>query len=616
VPDRSQRGTLLDYVERNAAEHSGVVALVDGERLLTWAEYLRKARAVALALLDLGVGRGSVVGLHMVNRAEHVLADVGALFAGAIPTSFYNTLAPEQLAFVAADSAAHVVIVDADQLPYWLAIRDQLPDLRHIVAVDLDLDQPPPAEVRAFEDLLDIAEAELEQRGAKVDRARAEVAPKDTLTLVYTSGTTGPPKGTVITHAGALQVAEEVGRQLGEHLGGPVPVGWTSVSYLPLAHVAERMFSHYLAQVLTITVTYVRSMTELPRVLPMARPYLFLGMPRIWERMHGAIRERAVTSRNPVRRTVVGGALAAAGRVGRARLDGGPVGFWTSVMGPIREHLVYSRLRAALGLDRVVLAVSGAAPLPADLMVFFAGIGITIIEVYGMTETAAMITASPLAAPRPGSVGQPIAPIELKIAEDGEVLVRGANVTPGYLNRPEATAEALDSAGWLYTGDIGSVDDDGYLFLTGRKKELINTASGKTISPGNVESTLSAGSDLIGSVYVHGDAKPCLVALVTLDASNWRPWCEARGIEVASLADAVADGRVRLEVARSIGAGNAQLSRVEQVKNWTLLAVPWGSETGELTPTLKLRRPIVAERYRDEIEQLYDPLTAESWSDD
>jgi long-chain acyl-CoA synthetase len=248
-------------------------------------------------------------------------------------------------------------------------------------------------------------------------------------------------------------------------------------------------------------------------------------------------------------------------------------------------------------------------------MAFFAGVGITIIEVYGMTETCAMLAASPLDAPRLGSVGRALAGIELKIAADGEVLAKGPNITPGYLNRPEATAEAIDPSGWLHTGDIGVLDDQGYLRITGRKKELINTASGKTISPSNVELTLSSGSDLVGSVYVHGDNKPCLVALVTLDP-GWPEWCAARNIKVDSLTDAVANGRVRLEVARSIGAGNAALSRVEQVKNWALLRTEWTSETGELTPTLKLRRAIIVDRYRAEIEELYDPLTADSWTDE
>jgi long-chain acyl-CoA synthetase len=379
--------------------------------------------------------------------------------------------------------------------------------------------------------------------------------------------------------------------------------------------VAERLFSHYQALARAITVTYVRESASLPQVLPTTRPNLFLGVPRVWERIYGALRERATTSKNPFRRLLVSSAISVAREVGIARLTGETARWWIRLRSPLMERLVYRRLRAALGLDRVVLAVSGAASLPSEVMAFFAGVGITIIEVYGMTETCAMLAASPLDAPRLGSVGRALAGIELKIAPDGEVLARGPNITPGYVNKPEATAEAIDAAGWLHTGDIGVLDNEGYLRITGRKKELINTASGKTMSPGSVELALSSGSNLVGSVYVHGDDKPCLVALVTLDP-GWADWCAARDIKVHSIADAVANGRVRLEVARSIGAGNAALSRVEQVKNWALLPEEWSSETGQLTPTLKLKRAVIAERYRDEIEELYDPLTAESWTDE
>ncbi|WP_051342731.1 AMP-dependent synthetase/ligase [Pseudonocardia spinosispora] len=613
--NRHYRETLLDLVERNARAHPGVVAIVDGETRVSWAEYRQHARIIALALIDLGVAHGDVVGLHMVNRGEHALADIGALMAGATPTSYYNTLAAEQLEFVARDSGAVAAIVDAAQLPLWLSIRKNLPELRHLVVLDTAPQDPLPEGVVRFEQWITAAEAQLPERASEVERSREKVQAQDPLTIVYTSGTTGPPKGTIITHTAVLWVLDEVDRQLQESTGAPVPVGWSTVSYLPLAHVAERVFSHYQSLSCVLTVTYIRDIGQLPQVLPVARPYMFLGMPRVWEKIHSSIRERASTQKSPVRRVVGAKAIAIAQVVGTARLENRSPGFTNRMLYPVMKRLVYGKIRHALGLDRVVLAVSGAAVLSPDVMAFFAGIGITIIEVYGMTETSAMLTASPLDAPRLGSVGRALSGIELKTADDGEILARGPNITPGYLNRPDATEEAIDADGWLHTGDLGTVDEDGYLRITGRKKELINTASGKTISPGNVEQALARGSDLIGSVYVHGDDKPCLVALVTLDPTNWRSWCESRGIAADSLADAIADGRVRLDLARSIGAGNAALSRVEQVKNWTLLDTLWTVESGELTPTMKMKRSVIAERYRDEIEQLYDPLTAEAWED-
>jgi long-chain acyl-CoA synthetase len=614
VSEPERRETVLDYLDRNAAEHGGnIAAVADGERV-SWAEYRRRARAVALALRDLGVERGQVVGLHTVNRVEHALADMGVLTAGAVPASYYLTLAEEQLVHVARDSGAVLVVTDTERLPHWLAIRERLPRLRHLVVLDLDTAQPPPDGVLSYQECVAAAEDQLERRGGELDEVRATLGPTDSLTIVYTSGTTGPPKGTVITHQAAVWVLDEIDRQLEEHLGGPVPVGWTTVSYLPLAHVAERLFSHWQGLTRALTVHFVADMTRLPHVLATARPDLFLGVPRVWERMHAALRERATGSGGRARRALAARAFAVATRVGVARMGGAAVGPGTRAAHALFERLVYRRIRTGLGLDRAGLTVSGAAMLPEEVSAFFAGVGLVIVQVYGLTESCAVLAVSPPDAPRLGTVGRPLAGLELKVAEDGEVLARGPNITTGYLNRPEQTREAIDQAGWLHTGDIGALDDDGYLRITGRKKDLINTASGKTISPVLVEAELSRASDLVGSVYVHGDDRPCLVALVTLEPSRWSGWCREQGIAVDTPAEAVRHGRVRLEVARCIGAGNARLSRVEQVKNWALLPDLWEPGGEELTPTQKLRRSVVAERYGEEIEQLYD--SGGTWDED
>ncbi|MDT7656546.1 MAG: hypothetical protein QOF38_1261, partial [Pseudonocardiales bacterium] len=522
------RGTVLDLVDRNAAEHPEVTAVIDGGTRLTWAQYRTRARAVALALLDLGVVPGEVIGLHQVNRAEHVLSDVGALFAGATPTSFYNTLAPDQLRYVAGDSAATVVILDADKLPLWLSIRDQLPGLRALVVLDLGPDEEVPPGVYRFAELVDAAAAHLTQRLGEIEAAAAKVQPDGALTIVYTSGTTGAPKGTIITHAGARWVMDGVLARLRESGRDVPPAGWTAVSYLPLAHLAERMFTHYLAIGHALTVTYVRDPKQLIGVLPAARPHVFLGVPRIWEKIHSTIRERAVTEKQPVRRALIRLAVGVARSAGAARFGGGSPDLATRLLHPVLDVLVYRRIRATLGLDRVELAVSGAAPISAEVLEFFAGLGITITEAYGMTETSAALTVSPLDRPRQGTVGTALPGVELRIAEDGEILARGPNITPGYLNRPEATAEAIDADGWLHTGDLGELDADGYLRITGRKKELIINAAGKNISPANIELALSGESDLLGPVFVFGDAKPYLVALVTLDPMGWPDWWPRR----------------------------------------------------------------------------------------
>jgi long-chain acyl-CoA synthetase len=598
----SGTGTVLDYLERNAAEHGQLVATIDGASRLSWMAYRERARTVALALLDLGVRPGEVVGLHMVNRAEHVQADLGALLAGATPTTYYNTLAADQLAYVAADSAAVVAIVDAEQLPLWTAIRDRLPALRHLVVLDVER---PPDGVHRFETLVDAASAALAQRGGEVDAAAATVSPGSTLTIVYTSGTTGHPKGTVITHAGARSVIDGV-VELAEQTGFPLPpVGGSALSYLPLAHIAERMFSHYLACRQTITVTYVRDYRKMAETLPVARPHVFFGVPRIWEKIYATIRQRVEAESNPVRRGLGQTAISVARSKGTAVCAGRPADPLTNLVHPVLDRLVFARIRAALGLDRVQIALSGAAPLAAEVMEFFAGIGIRITEGYGMTETSAILTITRPDAPRPGTVGQALPGIELRIAEDGEILGRGPNITPGYLNRPAATAEAIDADGWLHTGDIGELDADGYLRITGRKKELIVNSAGKNISPANVELAISGESDLLGPVYVHGDNRPYLVALLTLDPLGWRDWCKLRDVEANTLAEVVEHPKVREEAARAVRAGNARLARVEQVKRWELLGEEWDSASGELTPTMKLKRPVIAERYADRIEALY-----------
>ncbi|GAA0583061.1 AMP-binding protein [Kribbella sandramycini] len=601
MPPTTDQGTVLSLVRRNAAEYGDVPAIVDGERLLTWAEYERQAAAIAVVLLDLGVVAGEVVGLQMANRAEHVLTDIGAMLAGATPTSYYNTLAPDQLAYVAADSACTVCIVDAEFLPAWLAIRDRLPALRTIVVVGPG---PAPTGVLSFEVLTAAALGSLPDRIDEVRRTAAQVGPDDAATIVYTSGTTGPPKGTIVTHAGIRTVLDGVLARVAEDLDGLPEPGRRQVSYLPLAHLAERTITHYLGCALISTVTYVRDLRALADELPKIRPHVFLAVPRVWEKLLGAVTERAVSEPVRWRRNLIERAIAVARQVGAGRFGVAKVGWRTRLQHALFERLIYWRIRVAMGLDDLVVAVSGAAPIAPDVLVFFRGLGVTIVEAYGMTETSAVLTLNSLRAPRLGTVGPALAGVELRLADDGELLARGRIISPGYLNRPEATADTFVD-GWLRTGDLGRFDAQGNLSIIGRKKELIINAAGKNISAANVEQAVSSASELVGSVYVHGDNRPYLVALITLDP-DWQRWCAARGIAVGSPAEAAADAAVRAEIDRAVRAGNEHLSRVEQVKRWTLLDTLWDSGTGELTPTLKLKRAVVRDKYAHSLETLYD----------
>ncbi|GAB3936770.1 long-chain fatty acid--CoA ligase [Kribbella albertanoniae] len=591
--------TVIDLVRRNAADHGDVMAIVDGDRRLTWAEYEREAQAIALVLLDLGIEPGDVVGLQLVNRAEHVLADVGAMLAGATPSSYYNTLAAEQLAYVAADSACKVCIVDSEFLPTWLAIKDSLPELRTIVVMG-----SAPKGVLSFEVLTAAAQASLPDRVAEIHEAAAKVHPDDPATIIYTSGTTGPPKGTLVTHAGICTVLDGILTRVAKDLGAIPEPGRAQVSYLPLAHLAERMITHYLGTALVSTVTYVRDLRLLAENLPTIQPHVFLAVPRVWEKLLGAVTERTVTEQSPVRRALLRRAIVVAREFGRVRFGTG-AGPGLRVQHAVFERLVYRSIRRALGLDEMLVAVSGAAPISQEVLVFFRGIGVTIVEAYGMTETSAVLTLNSLSEPRLGTVGRALPGVELRLADDGELLARGRIISPGYLNRADANADTFIN-GWLHTGDLGQIDADGYLSIVGRKKELIINAAGKNISAANVEQALSSASDLIGSVYVHGDNRPYLVALITLDP-GWRQWCTARHIEVTSPADAAQHPAVQAEIEHAVRAGNDRLSRVEQVKRWTLLDSLWGTDSGELTPTLKLKRSVVRDKYVDALDTLYDP---------
>jgi long-chain acyl-CoA synthetase len=601
-------GTVLDLVDRNAVEHAGVTALIDGKNLLNWAQYRRRARAVALALIDLNLERGEVVGLHMVNRAEHVISDVGVLMAGGVPTSFYRGLPIEQLYHHARDCAVSVVIVDADQLPYWEEIREGLPWLRNIVVLDLDQDERLSQGVLRYERWVEIAEHQLAERGAEVDAARAKVQADDVLAIVYTSGTTGAPKGAMITHANARWTVEEVTYQISERHGSAI--GWSSISYLPFAHVAERLFSHYFALTGAISVTFVRDVARMAEVLADVRPYLFFGPPVVWEKIYSSIRARLATEKNPVLRMVGSRSVRVAQVVGQAKFGHRAAPLMTRMLYPIMNQLVYERLRPALGLDRVIFAITGTASLSSEVMDFFAGIGITVIEIYGPTESG-VVTMSPLDAPRLGTVGRAMRGVGLKIETDGEILVKSPAVSPGYLRRSGEQAELIGADGWFRTGDLGTLDEHGYLQLIGRKQELINTAAGATISPSYVESAVASSSNLIGSVFVYGDNKPGLVALVTLNPETWQDWCLTQGVRTDSLSRAMYHPKVRSELIRAVKAGNAKLPSGGQIRHWSLLTDHWSTETGELTPTLKLKRAVIAERYREDIRRLYALLPAD-----
>jgi long-chain acyl-CoA synthetase len=570
----------------------------DDWQSLTWSQVRQRVLEVAAGFAALGLAPGERVALMLPNRSEHVLADLGAVHAGGLGVTLYATLAPEQIGYVAADCDARIAVLDgAGELARWRPILEELPGIKKIVVRD-------PAACPTGDRYMtwaDFAALGRERFAAEPEQVIARVTaikPDDPLALLYTSGTTGNPKGVLLTHRNILyQMAAA------DTMGLIIPrVRW--VSYLPLAHIAERMFSIYLAIGAVSHVHFCPDAAQLVRVIGKVRPTAFFGVPRVWEKVRAGIQALLTAEQDEGRRAAVQQAM----ETGRRYVKSCQYGHTTSpelaAQYRAADEQVLGRIRSLLGLGEAVSVFSAAAPLPPDVAAFFAGLGMKILDVYGMTETTGAFTANTPAEFKLGTVGRPAAGIEVTIAEDGEILVRGPLITPGYLSRPDLTDALIEAGGWLRTGDIGTIDADGFVSVTDRKKELIITAGGENIAPAAVENVLVA-HPLIGQALAYGDGRPYVVALLTLDGEVAPAWARARGITASSLAELASDPQVLAEVAAGVADANKRLARVQQVKRWHLLAVEWTAETGELTPTLKLKRRVVHAKYADVIDSIY-----------
>ncbi|MFB0631899.1 long-chain fatty acid--CoA ligase [Streptomyces sp. AB3(2024)] len=599
LPGRPEELTLPALLVRNAAEHGELPALSWREgaadwRTLTWSEVRHEVAVLAAGYAALGVERGEHVLLMMGNRPEHWLSDLALVHLGAVPVTVYGTSAPEQIAHIARHSRARVAVVEGvGELARWEPLlRDPTAPLERLVVAE------------AAEAGPHTAYASVRTSGARLHRADAfekgwrEIRPEDPLTVVYTSGTTGDPKGVRLTHRNILLQSVRLDRDT------DLPEHAEHLCYLPFAHIAERILGIYLPLLRAAHVRLVADPTAVAAAVRERHPVQFFGVPRVWEKLAAAVKAVLAGLPDEQQRAIEGAcALARAGAGHRERGEEVPAALEASYA-EAKERVLDPLLRMA-GLDRLVWTASATAPMPIDVVRFWAGWGITIMDAWGLTETSGVCTVNRRDAFRLGSVGRPIEGLELRIAEDGEILTRGATVFDGYL-RPDGTVEsAHDAEGWFPTGDVGRLDEDGFLWLTDRKKELIITSTGKNVSPALVENTVKE-HPLIGQALVHGDGRSYLVALLVLDPELAPAWAAARGIGTASLAELAEHPAVLEETARAVAAANARLNRTEQIKRYRLLAEEWGPQTGELTPSLKLRRRVVREKYGPLIEELYE----------
>ncbi|MCC9689545.1 MULTISPECIES: AMP-dependent synthetase/ligase [Streptomyces] len=559
---------------------------------LSWGEIHEHTRTLAAGYRALGVGRGDHVLLMMANRPEHWLSDLALVRLGAVPVSVYGTAAPEQITHIARNCRARLAVVGgADQLPVWEPLlADPDTPLERLVVADAGAEgaHVPYASLGR--------EPVPEEFGKKLDTAR----PEDPLTVVYTSGTTGEPKGVVLTHRVVLSNALALDAVV------ELPPHVEHICYLPFAHIAERMLGIYLPCHRASHVYLCADPTKVGEVVRKVRPAQFFGVPRIWEKLSAAV--RAVLSLMPdEQRAVIDEAFGVAREhVGYRERGETPPPELEERYAQVRKEVLLPML-AAGGLDRVTWSASASAPMAADVVRFWAGFGIVIMAAWGLTETTGVATSnSPRTGFRLGSVGRPVESVEVRVAEDGEIMVRGTSVFDGYLLPDGSVRSALDADGWLATGDIGRIDDEGYLWLTDRKKEMIITSTGKNVSPALVENALKE-HPLIGQAMVHGDNRSYLVALLVLDPESAPAWAARHGIGTdGDLAALARHPEVRAEVDRAVAAANTRLNRTEQVKRYELLAEEWGPATGELTPSLKMRRRVIRDKYADALTALYD----------
>jgi len=584
--------TLTEALRRTAANHPGIVAVrtPDDSTVLTWSELLARVDAVAGGLASLGMRRGDTMAIMLGNRPEFHIVDLAAVTLGVTPFSIYVTYPAAEIEYLCSDAGCRVAVIEQAFLPVMLEARRNLPALEHVIVVD---GEPPRG-------TLSLAEVEGSNLDFDSAAAAAEVKPDDILTLIYTSGTTGHPKGVQLSHHAVMFTTRTVQDIIDFGPGSRV------ISWLPSAHIAERSAHHYIPVVYAGTITCCPNPREVLSYLPQVRPHWFFAVPRIWEKLKAGLEAMQAGQPEEQRRPVQEALQAAIERI-RLQQQGLPVPDQLEAQVAQAEEQMFSKLREMLGLDQALAVNVGAAPTPVDVLEFFHALGIELAELWGMSETCGLGTINRPGAVKIGTVGPASPGVELRLARDGELLCRGEFLMSGYRNAPDQTAEAIDADGWLHTGDIATIDADGYLTIVDRKKELIINAAGKNMSPANIEAAIKSGSPLIGVAFCIGDGRPYNTALIVLDADFAPQWAAQQGLAGETVEALAHEPRVIEAVQAGIDAGNRHLARIEQIKKFAIVPGDWLPGGDELTPTMKLKRKPITAKYGPQIEAMYAP---------
>jgi long-chain acyl-CoA synthetase len=603
--------TIIDRFDERVAAHPEAVALRykagGGWNDITWRDYGERVRRAAKALMAQGLGHGEKMSLLSLNRPEWHVVDIACLSIGAATAPIYVTNSPEQVAYIIGHSESKVAVVqNTEQLQKVLKMRSELPALQKVVVIEGYGGDADAELVMTWEDFLAAGDSVSD---ADYDAARGKVKAEDLATFVYTSGTTGPPKAVMLSHSNIMWTARssEAIIPLGEATKG------RAVSYLPLSHIAERMLTHFLQIYYGTTTCFAESLETLLADLQAIKPTYFFGVPRVWEKFYAGVQAKMAQADPNDRKTKLARKAIGLGReitkleqeaVQRGgKLTDAKIPLGTKLQHAALDKVVLHKIRAAFGLEELELALSSAAPLSPELIWFFHSVGIKIAEGYGQSEDNGPTSWNPPDAILIGSVGKPMPGLEVKIAEDGEILARGGNVMSGYFKDEKATRETIDEDGWLHSGDVGEFNEHAYLKITDRKKDLIITAGGKNIAPQEIENKIKVHS-LISQVVAIGDRRPFMTALITLDEEKAPLWAKEQGIEgdIAAIAN---HERTIKEIESAINEVNKGLAKVEQIKKFRILERDFLQEENEITPTMKVKRKTINEVYADAIEDMY-----------